>query len=226
MKYLAIIPILALSACASTDYGQYAKAQSDIAAARAASDAARYKALAEIASKGDPASSVAAVMAIAIGGSQQQGQQQVAAPQRSDALQWASIIIPGLTQAYAIGKSADVAINSSNNAMQTSVATTGAFVNIAGKIQAPVVAAPVLPQANVSTVTTTTSTDSHDTASSADQTMSGVGVLGSGAYSTQANPITTTTTTPAPVIVPDVIQIVPAAPVIVPDVVQIVPVVQ
>ncbi len=68
--------------------------------------------------------------------------------------------------------------------MQTSVATTAAFVNIAGKIQAPVVAAPVLPQANVSTVTTTTT---------------------------------------APIVVPDVIQI---TPVVVPDVVQIVPVVQ
>jgi len=226
MRYLALIPIIALTACASTDYSQYAKAQSDIATARAASDAARYSALATIASKGDTASSVAAVMAIAIGGGTQQGQQQVAAPQRSAALQWASIvIIPGLTQAYAIGKSADVAINSSNNAMLASTATTAGFVGIAGKIQAPAAANVIVPQANVSTVMTT-STDSHDTASSADQTMSGTGVLGSGTYTAQANPVTTSTPVFAPVVVPDVIQITPAInqPVVVPDVVQIVPI--
>jgi hypothetical protein len=212
MKYLALIPILALTACASTDYTQYAKAQSDIATARANSDAARYSALAAIASKGDSASSVAAVMAIAIGGAAQQGPQQVAAPQRSDALQWASILVPTLTQAYAIGKSADVAINSSNNAMLTSSATTGAFVGIAGKIQAPTVVTPTLPQANVSTVTN----DSHNSASSTvGDTLSGTGALGSGSYSTQANPVTTSTPVFAPVVnqpvVPPVIQIVPIA---------------
>jgi len=82
MKYLIILIALALTGCASDDYTQYAKAQSDIATARANSDAARYQALASIASKGDSASGVAAVMAIALGSGSQQGQQQVAAPQR------------------------------------------------------------------------------------------------------------------------------------------------
>jgi len=227
MKYLIILIALALTGCASDDYTQYAKAQSDIATARANYDAARYQALASIASKGDSASGVAAVMAIALGSGSQQGQQQVAAPQRSDALQWAAILVPGLTQAYAIAKSADVAINSSNNAYLTSAATTSAFVGIAGKIQAP------------GAITTTT--DRHDTVT----TLSGTGTLGSGAYSitddhtTTPAPVVITPVTPTvpvvvvpdtvvnqPVIVPDVVQITPTVitPVTVPDVIQIVPV--
>jgi len=212
MKYIAIILALLLSACASPEYVQYAKSSE-------AASVARSNALRDIANKGDSSAQVAAVMALAMGA----GQTQLQAPAPNQALQWAQILVPGLVQAYGIHSNAQVAIGASNNAMQTSVATTSAFVNIAGKIQAPVVAATVLPQANVSTVTTTTSTDSHDTASSADQTLSGVGVLGSGAYSTQANPITTTTTTTAPIVVPDVIQV---TPVVVPDTIQIVPVVQ
>ena len=137
MKYLALIPILALTACASTDYSLYSKAQIDIATAKSTADTARYAALASIAKDGDGASKVAAVMALALGGATQTQALQIAAPQRSDALMWASILVPGITQAYAIGKSADVAINSSNNAMLTSTATTSGFVGIASQIQAP-----------------------------------------------------------------------------------------
>jgi len=121
-----------------------------------------------------------------MGGQAPQQSQALAAPQRSDALMWASVLVPAVTQAYSIAKSADVAINASNNAYMTSASTTAGFVGIASQIQAPVIAAPVLPQANVSTVTTTTT--------SADQTLSGTGVLGSGTYSTEANPITYPTT--------------------------------
>lgn len=217
MRYFAIILALLLSACASPEYTQYTATQQAIAASRAQADTARYQALASIASRGDSAASVAAAMALAMGGQSQAPQ--IAPPQASQALQWAQVLVPGITQVYAIGKSADVAINSSNNAALTSANTMAAFVGVAGKIQAPVV---TTPQANVST-TTTTSTDSHNTASTAStvgDTLSGTGVLGSGTYSTQANPVTTTTSTP--IVVPDVIQI---TPVVVPDVVQITPVV-
>lgn len=203
MRYFAIILALLLSACASPEYTQYTATQQAIAASRAQADTARYQALASIASRGDSAASVAAAMALAMGGQSQAPQ--IAPPQASQALQWAQVLVPGITQAYAIGKSADVAINSSNNAALTSANTMAAFVGVAGKIQAPVIAAPVTPQANVTT--TTTSTVSGDTITSGD-TLSGTGVLGSGSYSTQANPVTTTTTT-SPVVVPDVVQIVP-----------------
>jgi len=187
MIRLSIIAIaIALTGCASTDYTRYTTAQQAMAASKAQADTARYNALADIAKNGSDTARVAAVMALAMGGQAPQQSQALAAPQRSDALMWASVLVPAVTQAYSIAKSADVAINASNNAYLTSASTTAGFVGIASQIQAPVVAAPVLPQANVSTVTTTTT--------SADQTLSGTGVLGSGTYSTEANPITYPTT--------------------------------
>lgn len=200
MKRLILLFVaLALTACASPEYAQYTAAQSSIATARANSETARFNALASIAKDGTDSARVAAVMALALGQSSSGAQNVIQAPQRSDALQWASIIIPGLTQAYAIGKSADVAINSSNNAMLTSTATTAGFVGIAGKIQAPAAASVIVPQANVSTVTTT---DSHNTAIA--DSYNPV----SGSY----NPVTTTDrhdSVSTPVVVPDTIQIVP-----------------
>ena len=205
MKRLILLFVaIALTACASPEYAQYTAAQSSIATARANSETARFNALASIAKDGTDSARVAAVMALALGQSSSGAQNVIQAPQRSDALQWASIIIPGLTQAYAIGKSADVAINSSNNAMLTSTATTAGFVGIAGKIQAPAAASVIVPQANVSTVTTTDShnTDSHNTAIA--DSYNPV----SGSY----NPVTTTDrhdSVSTPVVVPDTIQIVP-----------------
>ena len=187
MIRLSIIAIaITLAGCSTTDYDKYATTQQSIAASKAQADTARYNALADIARTGSDTARVAAVMALAMGGQAPQQSQALAAPQRSDALMWASVLVPAVTQAYSIAKSADVAINASNNAYMTSASTTAGFVGIASQIQAPVIAAPVLPQANVSTVTTTTT--------SADQTLSGTGVLGSGTYSTEANPITYPTT--------------------------------
>ena len=126
-----------LTACASPEYAQYAAAQSSIATSKAASDTARFSALAQIARDGDAASRVAAVMALALGTQSSGAQTTIQAPQANQALQWASILVPGLTQAYAINRGADVSINASNNAAHTSIATTAGFVGIAGKIQAP-----------------------------------------------------------------------------------------
>lgn len=164
MKLISIILLaLSLAACANTEYAQYTASQTAIATAKSASDTARYQAPASIAKDGTDSARVADVMALALGGGQTQAAQ-VQAPQRSDALQWASILVPGLTPAWAISRSADVAINSSNNAAATSAATTAGFVGIAGKIQAP------------------GAVDSHDT------TFSGTGVIGTGSYTTNANP--------------------------------------
>lgn len=165
------IVAFALMGCASPDYQQYVAAQQANAAAMATSDTARYQALASIA-KTDGSAAVAAAMALALGG---QRQTQIAAPQPNQILQWASIIVPALGQAYAIGKSADVSIAASNNAVRSTEAMAGGFVAIAGQIQAP-----------AANVTNTTSTSTI---------LSGTGVLGSGTYSTFANPVTNTTTT-------------------------------
>ena len=133
---LAIFFTFFLAGCASPDYKQYALSTE-------AASVARSQALAEIAKAGDTAA-VAATMALALGASQSQLQ----APQPNQVLQWASVLVPGLVQAYGIKQNASVAINASNNAAATSQATTAGFVGIAGLIQA----APTI----------TTTTDRHD----------------------------------------------------------------
>ena len=180
---ILLIPLF-LSACASPGYEQYLAANQAVAVSRSNADTARFNALASIAKTGDSAASVAAAMALAMGGNQ--APQHIEAP-RNEFLQWASVILPALGNAYAVGKSAEVAISASNNAYHTSAATTAGFVGIASQIQAPVVAAFVVPQANIYNTTSTTMTGS-------------TGVMGSGTYQTDQhnisgsyNPSTTTT---------------------------------
>jgi hypothetical protein len=180
---------LALTGCASTDYDRYAKAQTDMATARHNADAEKYKAFAAIATSGDSTSKVAAVMAMAMGGNSG-AQNAIQAPQASQALQWASILVPGLTQVAGMRYNYLSQQTASNNATALGASTNATMLGIAGKIQAPVV---TLPQANVSTTTTT---DSHNS------TLSGTGTLGSGAYSTQDRH---DVTSPAPLVITPVI---------------------
>ena len=193
MKTLTIIlAALAMTACASPDYAQYSRAQTDIATARHAADAAKYKAMSDIAASGDSGAKIAAVMAMAMGQSGG-GQTQIAAPQASQALQWASILVPGLTQVAGMRYNYLSQQAQSNNATTLGLSTNNAFVGLAGKIQAP-----------GSTFTSTT-------------TLSGTGNLGSGTYSTtDRNDVTTQAApiTPIVQIVPTVLQPVfqPATP--------------
>ena len=174
MKTIAILlAALALTACASPDYAQYSKAQTDIATARHGADAARYRALSDIAATGDSAAKVAAVMALSMGGQGNTVQTTMQAPQASQVLQWASILVPGLTQVAGMRYSHLSTVAQSNNSAAVAQSTNSAFVGIAGKIQAP------------GSVTT--------------NTLSGVGTLGSGTYATADRH---DTATPAPVIVP------------------------
>lgn len=142
----------ALTGCATAEYAAYA----DIHKAQAASQTARYQALADIAKQGDTAAKVAAVMSLQMGAVQ--NQTQIAAPKTfgDQLLQWTSVLLPTATQIYSVGKQAQIGIAQSNNARDLGVSTNAAFVGIAGKIQAPA--------ANVATTsTTTTSTDSTHT---------------------------------------------------------------
>ena len=185
---------LALTGCASNDYAQYSKAQTDIATARHAADAERYKAFAAIAGQGDATAKVAAVMAMAMGSSGQGTGAPMAAPQASQVLQWASILVPGLTQVAGMRYQHLSNVTQSNNATALGISTNGTFASMAGHIQAP------------GSVTT--------------NTLSGTGTLGSGAYSTQDRH---DLTTPAPVVVTPVVQVVPT---VIAPVVQITPVIQ
>jgi len=199
VKFSLILIALILSGCATPDYKVYVEAQNSLAVqhqlqataqanAKSVSETARFNALGKIAETGDTAAKVAAVMALQFGSqnSSQTNSQitQLAAPQPNQLLQWASILVPALSQAYSISKNAEVSIAASNNAMQTSIATTNGFVNIAGKIQ--------VPAANISTVTTDNHAVTTTTSNTTTSTLEGTGVLGDGSYSTTANPTTYT----------------------------------
>jgi hypothetical protein len=117
------IGVLTLTGCATvSDYNMYAQTQQLIASKQAEADIARSNALKEIAAQGDSAAKVAAVMSLQFGTvSQQRGTGQVAAPTSfgDTMLKWASVLVPSLTQVYAIGKSTDVAITHSNNSVKS-----------------------------------------------------------------------------------------------------------
>lgn len=194
---------LTLTGCASNDYAQYSKAQTDIATARHAADAAKYKAMSDIAASGDSGAKIAAVMAMALGGNSGV-QTTIQAPQASQALQWASVLVPGLTSVMGMRYNYLSTVTQSNNAAATAISTNSTFAGIAGKIQAP------------GAITTTT--------------LSGTGNLGSGTYSTadrhdvlNTSPVITPVVQVVPTVVTPVVQVVPT---VITPVVQVVPVVQ
>lgn len=162
MKKLLLLAPLLLASCA-TNYEGYVEANVKIAEARARAETEKYKAMAAIASSGDAAAKVAAVMSMALGQPSQQNQQQIAPP-RSPAdttLQAIAAILPSIAQIYGINRQValgmeqvrgNVAIQQavSNASVANTSSTNNAFVGIASKIQAP--------QANVTTTTTTDNT--------------------------------------------------------------------
>jgi hypothetical protein len=145
------IAIIALSGCANVEYKQYldtqAKIETTAAAGRSAeavarhnADAAKYKAMADIAASGTEAAKVAAVMAIALGG--QAGNSQAApattqlqAPPTNQALQWASVLVPSLTNIAGIAANMRVATVQSNNARDVAVSTNSTFAGMGTNIQ-------------------------------------------------------------------------------------------
>lgn len=189
--FLLVCAAVALTGCASTEYAQYSKAQTDIATARHAADAAKYKAMSDIAASGDSSAKVAAVMAMAMGGNSG-AQNTFQAPQASQALQWASILVPGLTQVAGMRYNFMSQQTQSNNATALGISTNSTFAGIAGKIQAP------------GAITTTT--------------LSGTGNLGSGTYGTsdRHDVVTPTPVVVAPVtvveptVITPVVQVTPA----------------
>jgi hypothetical protein len=144
MKLIATVLVsLALTGCATAEYQAYA----DVHKAQAQVQAARYKALADIAQQGDTTAKVAAVITLNQGN---QTQQQIAAPRTfaDHLLQWTSVVLPSATNIYGIQKQAQTAAIQSTNATALGMSTNAAFVGIASKIQAPA--------ANIITTTTTT----------------------------------------------------------------------
>lgn len=226
MRLFLLAVALALTGCAS-DYKLYADATAKSEIARHNADAAKYKAMADIAAQGDASAKVAAVMAIALGDRQGAAQgTQLRPPEHATGtlLQWAQVLVNPLTQMYGAYSARRMGEAQANYSFQGLKSTNDTFGLIASKIQAPGVPAP---NVTTTTNTTTTTTDRHDvTTSMTDST----GVLGSGTY----NPVATTT--PAPVVITPVVQVVPTVitpiapapapivPTVITPVVQVVPV--
>jgi hypothetical protein len=63
---------------------------------------------------------------------QSQTQQQISAPTSigDTMLKWASVLVPSLTQVYAIAKSTDVAITHSNNSVESLKSNNGMVVDL------------------------------------------------------------------------------------------------
>lgn len=200
LTLLIALPCAALlSGCATNEYAKYSEGQARIEAARAKADAARYKALSDIAASGDTTAKVAAVVALTSMQSQQQGGAQLRPPQASSALQWAQILVPGLTQIGGIWANARLGMRQSDNAARVAESTNSTFLGLAGHIQAPA--------ANVTTTTTTTDTVGDYSGSSSGN--SGRIAGGDVIDSTHAP---TVVIQPAPVVVPQPAPVIVQAP--------------
>lgn len=144
-KVLALLLALPLVGCAS--YGEYYSAiaesnirQAESHQAQAEADKVRYGALMRIAESGDSAAKVAAVMALAIGQNQGSRVQMVAPAQpQNEALQWASILVPGVTQGLSIYYNAKTTQNASDNATRIGLSTNATFGQFASEINDPTV---------------------------------------------------------------------------------------
>ena len=126
---LAAFAALALVGCATSDYGTYAKAQTEAAKHESDAETARIIALAKIAESGDAATKAGAVMALALSGNKTKTT--VQAPQ-NEALAWAQVLSPLAGQAVQGFYGLTLGIRQSDNAVKTEGIRWGTMSNIAG----------------------------------------------------------------------------------------------
>ena len=120
MKLIATLTAaLTLTACATGNDAYYAAVEAR--EKRLAEQEMRADmAIAEMAGKGDEQAKGMGLMYFALKNAGAKANQQAIAAPKSVAdqlLPWASLIVPSLTQWYSITKNAEIAINSSNNAL-------------------------------------------------------------------------------------------------------------
>ena len=116
---LATAAALTLTACATNQDAYYA-AIAAREARQAEQELRADTAIAQMAASGDAQAKGMALMHFAMkANSAKQNQQAIAAPKSvaDQLLPWASLIVPSITQFYSITKNAEIAINSSNNAL-------------------------------------------------------------------------------------------------------------
>ncbi len=133
-KMLLIVAAILLTGCAGT--GPY-EAQIEIAKQRALEAQAYSEAMWQIASNGD--SVVKAVAAVSLAGRIQgnAGQGFVLAP--SPLMQAAQIVVPALTQAWAVDRTSKVQMHMSDNSTREALGLYGAFTQFASEIADPTV---------------------------------------------------------------------------------------
>ena len=131
MRVLVVAGLAVLTGCASSkEYTSYLAAHQAAHESKAAAEKARYAAIAEIAKNSqDPAARTAAVMALAMGKSE--SQVTPPAPPQNEMLQWASVVVPALTNVSAGYFGYRIGVTQSNNNRDTTIASHNAFASVA-----------------------------------------------------------------------------------------------
>lgn len=133
MKLIATIAAaLTLTACA-TGNDAYYNAIAEREKRQAEQELRADTAIAQMASGGDAQAKGMAIMYFAQKASGAKANQQAIAAPKSTAealLPWASLIVPSITQFYSITKNAEIAINSSNNALAGKVDDNDMIVDL------------------------------------------------------------------------------------------------
>jgi len=111
----------------------------EVTLAQAKAEEARYNALAKIAESGDATTKIAATMAIAMSNKQDTPKLNTPAVPQNEALQWASILVPGITQGMSIYYNTKATMNANNNATALGMNTNSTFATFASEINSPVV---------------------------------------------------------------------------------------
>ena len=175
MKLVLFVLTLLLTGCASTkEYASYLAAQQAMAVQQAEAAKARYAAIARGMETGGDVAKAVGMMALTMS---QTTMPSVAPPPESDALKWASILVPSATNLGMGYLTYRAGMVNSNNQRDVAIATNAAFASMgasiatAGTAGYPFVQAP---QPNL--------------------TLSGTGVLGSGTYTATTNTNSNNTT--------------------------------
>jgi hypothetical protein len=116
---IAALAAITLTACA-TNQDAYYNAIAAREARQAEQELRADTAIAQMASSGDAQAKGMAIMHFAMkANNAKSSQQMIAAPKTmaESLLPWAALIVPSITQFYSITKNAEIAINSSNNAL-------------------------------------------------------------------------------------------------------------
>lgn len=143
--FIIIAALLALTGC--TSYGDYYRGiaaanthQLEVERERAAVEGMRINGLVQVAQSGGETAQAMAVMALAgIGGSGALGQARMAVPERpqNEALQWASVLVPGATQIGLTAINARTSMRANDNATRLGIHTNETFARFASEIAKP-----------------------------------------------------------------------------------------